>query len=186
MSSESEPFNSSDPYYLLRLYARDAKTKSRAYGYSEGYYLNLWKIFNYPIVILSAIGSVLAGIDIHQYVLMGLSLMTLVLTGFDKIVNTKDKEASANHMKVEYSEINKNVKQFIYSNNRTHDEIKEYSGHICEMLNKWSSISPPISDKFIKRAELECVQRKRNSYKEPSPTSKKKTLKLSNIQIKPE
>ena len=45
------------------------------------------------------------------------------------------------------------------------------------MLNKWSSISPPISDKFIKRAELECVQRKRNSYKEPSPTSKKKNTK---------
>ena len=167
-----------DPYYLLKSYMREAKIKSKAYGYSENYYRNLNKIFTYPIVVISAVGSVLGGIAIHPYVSMGLSLFTLILTGGDRVVNTREKEQSASHMRIEYGEIAKNIKQYIYSNNRTKAEIKDYSSHICELTNKWNGIAPPVLNKFVKKASVDIMEKKRHSFKTLSPISDKKKLKI--------
>lgn len=162
-----------DPYFLLKGYARDAKIKAKSYTYSENYYRNLNKLFTYPIVVISAIGSVLGGISVHHYVSMGLSLLTLLLTGSDRVVNTRDREQSASHMRIEYTEIAKNIKLYIYSNNRSKTEIKEYTSHICELMNKWNSIAPPVFDRFVKMATMEYTEKKRNSFQNPSPKSDK-------------
>lgn len=169
-----------DRYFLLRGYMREAKIKSKAYDLSENYYRNLNKLFSYPIVVISAVGSVLGGISIHPYVSMGLSLFTLILTGSDRVVNTREREQSASHMRIEYSEIAKNIKQFIYSNNRTKNEIKEYSSHICDLMNKWNSIAPPVYSRFVRQATIQHVEKKRGSFiHTPSNEEKKKNMNQS-------
>ena len=109
-----------DPYYLLKLYGKEAKVNSRAQELSEKYHRKLFKLLNYPLVILSAGASVLAGLNINQFVTMGVSLAMLILIGFDKIIMPTDKAQRANQMKTEFGEISRGVKQFLLSNDRCH------------------------------------------------------------------
>lgn len=169
-------FQPDDPYALLRSYVNTAKVKSKAYGYSEGYFRWLYKVFTYPLVILSAMGSILAGLDVDKHVLMGISVATLILTGFNQAINPKSKEKSANQMSVEMNEIASNCKQFIYSNNRTAVEIKAFSEIIHEQLNIWNSLAPPIQDKFLTKALKECAKRSR---KHNHSLQKKKTIDIT-------
>lgn len=163
MDSPASLTKSLDPYYLLRIFSKEAKIKKIAYGYSEEYYLNLWRLITYPLVVLAAISTVLAGLDVNQYALLGLNLAMLILTGFERAINPKEKEQNANKIKIEYAEIHNHIKNFIYSNSRTKAEIKAYSDHITELLSKWNAFSPPIFSRFINKAQLQCADRKRTT-----------------------
>lgn len=150
-----------DPYGLLRSYAKESKILSKAYHMSECYYRSMYKYFNYPVVVLSTCTSVCAGLNLNEYVIMGLSFSTLILLGFDKLIDPKDKEFQANKFSVEYGEINSNVKQFILSNDRTRDEVKAYSETVYSLFNKWKSFNPPIKDKFVTSAKLQHAEKLR-------------------------
>lgn len=150
-----------DPYTLLRRYAKDSKTTARAYSLSEAYYRSLSKYLNYPVVALSAVSTVCAGLDINKYVLMGVSLATLILLGFDKAIDPKDREHDANKFAVEYGEIASNIKQFVLSNNRTQGEVKAYSETVYSLLTKWKAMNPPIKQSFVTQAKTYYLERVR-------------------------
>lgn len=156
----------SDPYKLLKQYLRTAKVKSKAYSYSERYYRSMYKYLTYPIIITSALSSIMAGIGddyISHYFLLIVSLSTLILSGFNTAINPKEKENLANHLKVEFGEIASNIEQFIYENSKTRNEIKSYTSTVHELMNVWNGQCTPIKDKFITQAEQEILLRVRNS-----------------------
>ena len=158
------PLNSSirsNPYCLLRSYEQQARVNAKAYGMSEGYYRWLNKALSYPLIILSAVNTVLAGLDVNRYTIMSIALTTLIISGLRQSINPQDKENKASQMRIEYSEIKANVRQYILSNHRTIEEIKAYAEIIHEQLNIWNSLSPPCQDRFIIRARKECALRSR-------------------------
>ena len=159
---DSRFIGKADPYVLLRSYAKEAKIKSKAYGYSEGYYRWVYKVFTYPTVLISAVSSVFAMLHVNEHVLLGLSLTMLLLTGYNSTISPKDKEQRANQIKTEFAEISRNVKQFLYENNKSFEEIKAYSETINELMNVWNSLSPPLQDKYLNLARTECESRTRN------------------------
>jgi hypothetical protein len=165
-------------YILLEKYKRESKTLSIAYHKSEKYFRNMYKWLSYPIIITSAVSSILAGIkhpfENSEYVLMGLSLITLILSGFNQSINPKDKEKSANQFSTEFEEIASNIQQFIWENNKTKSEIKAYSTLIHESLNHWKSLKPAIQDRFIAQAKLENTSRIRNTQNYRTPKEQKK------------
>lgn len=141
-----------DIYGLLLSYIKDTKILNKSYSMSEKYYRNMYKIFNYPLVILSTVSTILSGLNVNQYILLGLSAIMLILLGFDKLISPKEKEHEANRYSTEYGEIASSIKQFIMSNNRTKAEVKAYSETIFALITKWRSMNPPVKDKFIKQA----------------------------------
>ena len=153
-----------NPYGLLKSYMKNAKIKSKAYSYSEKYYRNLYKYLSYPLVVITATNTVLSGFSLNPYILMGLSFSSLVLIGFDKLINPKDKEHKANQIQSEFGEINRNIKQFVSENNKSRDEIKSYSQTINEVINIWESLSPPIQDKFITKAQNDYAKKIRKHH----------------------
>jgi len=188
MSIESNSTKSGDPYYLLKIYGKTAKIKSKAYSYSEAYFRQMYKYLTYPLIILSASATMLSGFDAHPFsswVVMGISLTTLILVGFNQAINPKDKENRANQIKTEFGEISGNVKQFIMENNKTRQEIKIYGQLIHEQLNIWNSLSPPIKDKFIEKAEKLYASRSRNHSIANSVSKKKENVEFENREIIP-
>ena len=163
------------PYDLLSSYAHQAKIKSVAYSYSESYYRNMYKWLTYPMVVLSAISTVIAVLDVNKYILIGLNLSMLILIGFTQLIDPKNKEQSAHNISTEYNEINSNVIQFIRSNNRTTEEIKQYGEIIHGELQIWDSLAPPCKDVFIQKATILHANRSRASRR---VSSKKKDLKI--------
>lgn len=155
--------SSTGGYSLLQKYKKEAKILSIAYSYSEAKYREIHKYLTYPVIILSAVASVCAGLDINQYALMGLSLSILILSGFNTAINPKDREHKANQVKTEFGEISSAVSQFILENNKSKEDIRSQSQLTHELLNVWKGMSPPIADKFIKRATLECTKRLRTT-----------------------
>lgn len=150
-----------DPYHLLRLYAREAKQNARAYSYSEAYYRWLDKLLVYPLVVTNAATSVLAGLNISPWIIMGISCISLILVGYRQAIDPKDKEHRANQVRIEFREISANIKQFILENDRTRDEIKSYTSTIHELLNVWESLAPPIQSRFTIKAQHESAKRTR-------------------------
>lgn len=167
--------DSDDKYVLLRNYTLYCKIQSRAFSYSEAYYRQLYKWLSFPLIILSAVSSLLAGLDANAYYLMSLSLCTLILVGFNTAINPKDKEARAAQVKTEYGEISANCKHFIYSNNHDHAEIKAFSSIVHEQMNIWAGLAPPLSPRFLNRAKTELAPRSRkHSHKYGISASQKK------------
>lgn len=197
MSDSSAKYNmGGNPYILLRSYAKDCKIQSKAYHLSEVYYNNLWRCFQYPLVVLSAVSSVCAGLNVNQYALLGLSLATLTLLGFDKLIDPKERSHTANMYSVEYGEIASNIKQFILANNRTKEEIKTYTEQVHTLISKWKVLNPPIYDRFVEQAGRQYTEKLRNHkltvphiQTEATPPSQKKKRNSTdqlNIQINTE
>ena len=159
-------------YILLKRYMHEAKVLSLAYSFSEAKFRNLHKWLTYPIILLSSVASVCAGLDINQYALMSISLSILILSGFNSSVNPLDRANRANQMKTEFGEIASDTAQFVQENNKSSDEIKSYSQLIHELLNVWKAQSPPCSSQFMQTAKLECSKRIRSS------SVKKKELEI--------
>ena len=161
MSNEdSESYLLNNPYALLKDYAKKSKIYAEALSLSENYYRQMYKYIMYPMVIISAVSSVLSGMNMNNYIVMSLNLSSLILLGFNSTISPKDKEKEAHNIAVEFSEINRSIKQFVYSNNRSRSEIKQYSELIASQMNIWIGLSPPIKDRFIKEAKLSCETRK--------------------------
>lgn len=151
-----------DVYGLLWTYSRESKVYGKAYSMSESYYRRTYKIFNYPLVILSAVSTICSGLNIHQYIMLGIALSMMILIGFDKLINPKEKEHDANRFAVEYQEIASNIKQFIMSNNRSKAEVKAYSETVYALISKWKSINPPLKDSFVKQATVDITTKLRS------------------------
>lgn len=160
-SESSDSLVRQDNYALLREYRREAKILESAYAKSRLFYRRLWELFTYPVVILSACLSVLTGLEIHKYVTMALSLILLLLAGFDRVINPKDLEHKAHTFVVEFKEIQLNIKQFILANDRTPQEIKAYCSTVCELMKKWNALKPFIWEKYVKEATLEHAKKVR-------------------------
>jgi hypothetical protein len=166
--------NSPGGYLLLKTYMNEAQILSLAYSKSESYYRTLYRIMNYPIIITSAIGTIAAGLKLNEYVLMSISFSTVVISGFNGIINPKEREQKANQISLEFDEIYSNINQFILENDKSKEEIKAYSQLIHTSINNWKSISPNIREKFMKEATAECMEKIRKH----SPN-----LKLKRISI---
>lgn len=151
-----------DAYGLLRDYARESKIYSKAYHTSEVYFRNMWKCFQYPVVVLSAISSVCAGLDVNRYALLGLSLLSLTLLGFNQLINPREKEFTAHTFSIEYAEIAGSIKQFYLSNSRSRDEIKSYSEQMYALLTKWQTMRPSLRDKFLNEARQRYAKKTRS------------------------
>jgi hypothetical protein len=149
------------PYALLKEYMLESKTLSIAYKKSEAYYRMLHKYLTYPIIVTSAVASVCSGFALSQYIVLGLSLTTLLLSGFNSAINPKEKEHLANQVSTEFGEISSNILQFILENSKTRSEIKAYSQLIHELLNTWKSQSPSVKNKYLAEAQIEACPRLR-------------------------
>lgn len=171
-----------DPYSLLRSYAKESKIMSIAYHKSEVYYRWMFKCFNYPVVVLSAVNTVCTGIGMNGYILLGISLCMLILLGFDKLIDPKDKSVDANKFSVEYGEISGNIKQFIMSNDRSRDDIKNYSEIMYSLLVKWKAFNPPIKDVFVEEAQKEKLPKVRDSMTHMKPQTPKKKSSLTGLE----
>lgn len=156
--SSSIPIMNS-PYTLLMSYARDAKIRSRAHRKSANFFLNLYRVLNYPTVLLSAVSSVLAGVKVDQYFLLCTSLTILVLGSFDHTISPKNSQHLHLMASQEYEEIAGNIKQFIQINNRSHEEIKQYSISIHEYINKWNGFAPNIPFDYLQKSKVEKANR---------------------------
>lgn len=164
MSDSSESLRltiGSDPYYLLRTYAKQAKVSSYAYSLSEQYHMKLYKWFNYPVIILTSISTVIASLNLNTYIIMGVSVAMLILLAFDKLINPIERSHEANLFKVEYNEIASNIKLFIMNNERTLSEVKNYGTQIHELLNKWKSMNPSIPQRFVKQSNIKYASKLR-------------------------
>ena len=141
-------------YYLLEDYRKEAQALSISHDKTARFYEDLSKYLNYPVILLSAAASVVAGLNtkekeqFHPYILLVMTLLTLVLTSFDHTVSPKNKVHDHLVAKIEFEEMAENVKQFIQSNHRSHEEIKEYSAEILSYLQKWKSVSPTIPNRY--------------------------------------
>ena len=154
------------PYKLLHDYKKQATIQSNAYKYSEGFYRSLHKWLTYPIILLSAVSTILSGFNINHYSIMSISFSTLVLVGFERAINPKDKEQKSCQIKIEMNEIASNIKQFILNNHRTEEEIKQYTQLIHEQINIWNSIAPPIQDMYITKSTNKYAERTRKHKQE--------------------
>lgn len=173
-----------DIYGLLLSYIKETKILNKAYSMSEKHYRNMYKLFNYPLVVISTVTTILSGLNVNQYILLSLSATMMILLGFDKLISPKEKEHDANRYAVEYGEIASSIKQFIMSNNRTKTEIKAYSETIYALITKWRSYNPPVKDKFVKQATLDCTTKlrshKMNLPKQWEAVEKKKLSTATN------
>lgn len=106
-------------YRLLQKYSSEALLLSHAYKLSEYEYIYLNKLLSYPGVVLGAAGTVLAGVDVHRYILMGISLVSLMLAGFTTVINPMQRVHSANTSSTEFGQISASVMQFILENGKT-------------------------------------------------------------------
>ena len=153
-------------YELLEKYMDEAKVNASAYSMSERYFRKMAKWLTYPIIITSAVATICATIpQVSQYVLLGLSLVTLILSGFNQAIKPEHKSHEAHNVAIEFNEIHKNVQQFLYENGKTLAEIKAYTQHVRDILNIWISQSPEIRQVYIKRATNESIKRLRPSQK---------------------
>jgi hypothetical protein len=161
----SSLLRSSDPYALLVEYSKEAKIMTLAHAYTAQFYNDLAKYLSFPLILLSTSSSVCAGLNVNQYILLGMTLSMLVLTSFDHAINPKSKQH--NHMlaKVEFDEIAGNLRQFIGSNHRTPAEIKEYSEEILTYLQKWKSIAPTVPPRYMRAAMRDREHRVRKHKK---------------------
>ena len=130
----------------------------------------------YPMVIISAVSSVLSGLNVNNYIVMSLNLSSLILLGFNSTISPKDKEKEAHNIAVEFSEINRSIKQFVYSNNRSRSEIKQYSELIASQMNIWNNLMPPVKDRFMKIAKIECEKREHKKIIIDSTLQKKREI----------
>ena len=163
MNSDSTSSLIKTPYDLLLSYGHQSKIKSKAYGMSSSYYRNLHKWLTYPQIILSAVSTISAVIDINQYALISLNVSMLILVGFNQAIQPKQRENDAHQYAIEYSELYSNIKQFININNRTQAEIKAYTAIILDQMNVWDSLSPPCRDKYLQKATKLYAKRSRTS-----------------------
>jgi hypothetical protein len=147
--------NSIGAYSLLQKYEKQAKINSIAYKMSERYWRMFYKLLQYPLLVITTLVSVFATIDIDHYVLVGLSFVSLLLSGFITIINPKEKEGRANQVSNEFNIISSNICQFITENNKTKNELKAFSQRQLELLEIWNTLSPPIFQGYLKQASAE-------------------------------
>ena len=162
------------PYTLLNQYKNESNILSKAYELNENYYLFIHKILTYPIIILSAFSTVIAGLRKPEleFLLLGLSLGILIFSGFNTAVQPKDKQFLSNKISTEFSEISLNINQFIKENSKTKEEVKAYSQKILSLFEVWKSMAGEIHPKHLARARLECAVR----VERISHSSKKKEI----------
>jgi hypothetical protein len=166
-------------YVLLQSYQNEANMLSIAYKMNELYYSNISKILTYPVIFLSASASVLAGLrNPHlEYVLLGITLATLLFSGFNQAINPSNKQHLSNRCSTEFAEIGSSINQFAVENNKSSDEIKAYSRKMLAVLVVWKGICPDISNSLIKKAKLDSAIR----VERHSLSSKKIELELNPV-----
>lgn len=148
-------------YSLLKKYRNDAMVLSDAYKMSERHWRKTYKMLNYPLIVLTTITGVMSSVEVSKYALMAISFTSLLLTSFSTAINPKDKEAKANQVATEFSEISSNINQFIVENHKTKDEIKAFSQLQLELLEVWQSLAPPISYTYLEKAKMNHAPRTR-------------------------
>lgn len=158
-------------YVLLDKYAQEAKIKASAYSKSEAFYRSVHRWLTYPVIITSTVASVCAGVGLNSYAILSLSLVTLLLSGFNSAIDPKNRENLAHNVSVEFNEIYNNIQQFLLENNKTKGEIKTYSQMIRELLNVWESQAPPIRSEYIRQATHDCSKRIRPSISQKNLVS---------------
>jgi hypothetical protein len=170
-------------YVLLKSYQEEANMLSIAYKMNELYYRDISKILTYPVIFLSAIASVLAGLRNPnlEYVLLGITLATLLFSGFNQAINPSNKQHLSNRCSTEFAEIASSTNQWIIENNKTKEEIKAYSRKMLAVLDVWKGISPDISNSLIQKAKLNSAVRvPRTSLSNENLKQKKTTVNGAN------
>ena len=151
-SSNMSTMVNNKPVHLLTGYANDARVQGLAHALSARFYRNMSKCLNYPLLIFAAASSVLAGLDVNKYILLSVTLATLILSSFDHAINPKDRAHHHMVSKIEFDEIASNVRHFLGSRTHTEFELLEFSDKIMEFMTKWKSVSPPIPARFFREA----------------------------------
>ena len=149
------------PYTLLEQYKTESQILSKAYKLNEGYHLFVHRCLTYPLIVLSTVSSVIAGLRMPslEYALLGLSLIILLLSGFNTALTPKDKQYASNKISNEFAEIALNIHQFVIENNKSKDEIKMYSQKMLAVFEIWRSVAGEINPKYLQQARLECATR---------------------------
>lgn len=155
--------SASGPYILLQKYSAEAMLLSQAYKLSEYEYIYFNKLLSYPTVVLGAAGTVLAGVDVHRYVLMGISLASLMLAGFTTVINPMQRVHAANTSSTEFGQISASIYQFVLENGKSKEEVKRYSQVVQDQLGIWKSQAPPLRPRLLEQARREHHPRMRGS-----------------------
>jgi len=101
-----------------------------------------------------SISTVISTLNFDNRILIGLSLVSLILVGFNNIINPLDRSHNARSISIEFSEIFSNIEEFMFES-KTDEERKIYANHINSIILIWRSQMPNIFDKHIRRAKLE-------------------------------
>ena len=162
-------------YGLLEKYKTESAVLCRAYKLNEYHYLFLHKILTYPLIILSTFSSVIAGLRRPEleYVILAISLVILILSGFNTVINPKAKEFFSNKISNEFNDLALNINQFIIENNKSKDEIKIYSQKTLELFEIWKSMAPEIPSRFTNQAKIEIASQVKKRNSESAELSKK-------------
>jgi hypothetical protein len=150
-------------YGLLKKYLNESNTLSSAFHYSSKFHRSMYKWLTYPLIITSTVATLLAGLEVNNFIVAGVSFTSLILVGFNSAINPKKKEIEAHDVSIEFSEIASDIELFIIKNGKTKVEIEAYASHINDLLNVWKAQSPAVNGKYIKKARLACIERKRRS-----------------------
>lgn len=160
-----------DDYQILRKYLMQARILSGAFNRGEKYHRSMYRWLTYPLVITSAVSTVLSGFQLQEYIVMSLSFITLILVGFNATINPSNKMNTSHNSAIEFDEIAGSLELYINENGRTSEEIKAYASHVNDILNIWKANSPPVKDSFIKLAQIDNAPRLRSkSHKKNSRT----------------
>lgn len=151
-----------NPYILLHSYMREARTMSDALSMTEHYHRMIGKCLKYPVVILSAVQSVVSGIQwSNNWVIMAISLFVLILVGLEQAINPHNRETKAHECMVEFDELAADMKQYISANHRSYEDVRRRTETVFSTLQIWKNLSPPIPDRFMIISKKKAATRSR-------------------------
>ena len=110
------------------------------------------KILAYPVVVLSAVASVLSSLSVSKWLLAGINIATMSLAGLVTTINPTEKAMICNQVGHEFEELAAGINQFIYENNKTKEELKNFSQVTLGLMETWSGLSPPVRDSYVQAA----------------------------------
>jgi hypothetical protein len=167
MSESETSLMRDNPYKLIKDYLRECQVLNSMYTLSENHWRRVHRFLTYPLIITSALSSIIAGLDIgdpyNNYILLCISLISMIIAGFNSAINPMDRVNRAHQVAGEFGELASDIKQFITENSKTKEDIKTYSKQILSQMDIWKSLAPPVSTEFKKTSMLKHARRTRKN-----------------------
>jgi hypothetical protein len=144
---------------LLKQYLFRVTIKAKAHKIAEKWYLSVGKKLGFPPVLLSALSSLLGGLDISsegksQYgtVVLAMSSATMLFTTLNTYLNYGHRASLHHDSASHYSEVKSEIELFLTTKNKPY-ELEQVLVTQHEKLDLFETLEPNIHDIFINRAK---------------------------------